>query len=165
MNIFGSFLVQAHLSRSLGILDVADSQSGGRLAQLLDLTSKIQTSPQDKILGSATWTGQSAEPGREDETWMHGTRDGCKWRKDIHNNPKLAERLKLKEVKAMCPEAFVVHNLEYRKSQYNMENEDELQLIMKLTLMVECYIHMRVCRDVRWQLSCGRHHFSLLFKG
>jgi hypothetical protein len=51
-----------------GILDMADSQSASRLAQLLDLASKIQTSLQDKIMGSATWTGQSAEHGREDET-------------------------------------------------------------------------------------------------
>jgi hypothetical protein len=58
---------------------------------MLDLASKVQTSWWDKITGSATWTRQLAEPGREDETWKHGTRAGFKWRKDVHYNPELAD--------------------------------------------------------------------------
>ncbi len=85
--------------------------------------------------------------------------------KDVLKNPELAEHLKLHDVKATCPEVFVVHTMEYTKSQYNGDDVEELQLAIKLTLMVACFLHMKMCKDVRWQASCGRHHFPQLFKG
>ena len=47
---------------------------------------------------------------------------------------------------------------------HQKENKDQMALCIKLALMVECSLHMLMCPQLRWQTSCGRHHFAGLLE-